>query len=62
MLAASLRVRVDKALSLPEQWLNVWIILFPGVNEPISCFMDDVPEHIVHYQDFIRRRGDDIVR
>jgi hypothetical protein len=60
-LSASLRARVDKALSLPEQWLCVWRILFAGEDEPRSCLVDDVPEHTLQYQQFITRRGGDIV-
>jgi hypothetical protein len=60
-LAASLKARVGKALSLSEQWFSVWRILFPGEDEPGSCFVDDVPENMFQYQQFITRRGDEIV-
>jgi hypothetical protein len=60
-LAASLKARVGKALSLSEQWFSVWRILFPGEDEPGSCFVDDVPENMLQYQQFITRRGDEIV-
>jgi len=40
-LEAFLRARVAKILSLPEQWFSVWMILFPGIAPPNSCFVDD---------------------
>ncbi|KAK1757177.1 hypothetical protein QBC47DRAFT_297957, partial [Echria macrotheca] len=61
-LAESLRVRVNKVLDLPEQWFSVWRTLFPGEDEPDNCFVDDVPEHMLKYQEFIERRGDETVR
>ncbi|KAK0649711.1 hypothetical protein B0T16DRAFT_457098 [Cercophora newfieldiana] len=62
-LDASLNARVDKALTLPEQWFSVWRILFPGTPQPRSCFVDDdVCEHLFEYQQFITSRGHDIVR
>ncbi|KAH6617396.1 hypothetical protein F5144DRAFT_499091, partial [Chaetomium tenue] len=61
-LAASLRAGVDKAQSLSGQWFSIWRILFPEEREPSSCFVDDVPEHMLQFQQFIARRGDEIVR
>ncbi|EAQ84556.1 predicted protein [Chaetomium globosum CBS 148.51] len=61
-LAASLRARVDKTQSLSGQWFSVWRILFPGESEPTSCFVDEVPEHMLRYQEFVSRRGDEIIR
>lgn len=61
-LETSLRARVVKTLSLPEQWFSVWRILFPDIAPPNSCLVDDdVCEHILEYQQFITARGHDIV-
>jgi len=61
-LETSLRARVVKTLSLPEQWFSVWRILFPDIAPPNSCLVDDdVCEHILQYQQFITARGHDIV-
>ncbi|KAK0613283.1 hypothetical protein B0T14DRAFT_276035 [Immersiella caudata] len=61
-LATSLKARVNKLSTLHEQWISVWNILFPGVDPPDSCLVDDdTCEHILEYQQFIMSRGYEIV-
>ena len=62
-LAASLKARVNRKWTLHEQWFSVWNILFPDVEQPDCCLVEDgTCEHIFEYQQFILNRGHDIVR
>ncbi|KAK0617716.1 hypothetical protein B0T14DRAFT_569197 [Immersiella caudata] len=62
-LASLFKSRVDKALTIQEQWFSLWANVFPGVEPPASCLVDDpVCEHILEYYEFTRARGAEVVR
>ncbi|KAK0641857.1 hypothetical protein B0T16DRAFT_516378 [Cercophora newfieldiana] len=62
-LASLFKSRVDKALSIHEQWFSLWANIFPGAEPPSSCLVDDpVCEHLLEYYEFTRARGTEVVR
>ena len=63
-LADAFRARVSKSLSLEEQWFSLWRIVFPGVDPPASCLVDDdaICEHVLEYYEFTAARGAGVVR
>ncbi len=62
-LQDALRRRVNRKLSLDEQWFSVWDIVFPSIDQPASCRVDDVVcAHVQELQQFISTEGENIVR
>ncbi len=61
-LVDSFKARVDSSLTLGEQWFSVWRIVFPGVELPASCWVDDhVCQHVMNLQRFVFTKGHSVV-
>lgn len=62
-LADAFKARVSKELGLEDQWFSLWRIVFPGVDPPAGCLVDDdVCEHVLTYYELAVARGTEVVR
>jgi hypothetical protein len=63
-LADAFRAHVSKPLSLEGQWFSLWRIVFPGVDPPASCLVDDdaICEYVLEYYEFTAARGAEVIR
>ncbi|XXG98600.1 hypothetical protein Hte_004925 [Hypoxylon texense] len=54
--------RVDKRLSLEQQWFSVWDIIFPGVERPESPYIQGpIHEVLSSSRQFLRERGPGLI-
>ncbi len=61
-LVDSIRARVDVSFPLPEQWYSVWRLLFPGIDQPASCWVEEeVCRHVIDIRRFAVAKGGGIV-
>lgn len=59
-LLHSLSVRVDKGISMEEQWYSVWDLIFPGLARPATCRFDltgDMAAQTLGLCTFLEREG-----
>lgn len=62
-LADAMKQKVDRTLNLHEQWFSLWSIIFPDIDPPSSCLVDDdICEHVSDFRDFFTTQGREVVR